>query len=218
MSAMTPQINGSGGTFNGKHTPEYVCWINMIRRCYEESSDLFRRYKARGITVCDRWFVYTNFLADMGHKPGADFELDREDTCGNYEKSNCKWVTRSINARNKIKSKGIPFNGISLHKVGALLIARVSFDDNTSKRTNHSTIIEALNSRNSMCKSFNLPEMSRYDADLTDTLIEIIDFEIIQRLKKISQPERKALNIDEIYKPLISYHKHRQDIFTSTNS
>lgn len=215
---MMPKINGSGGMFNGVHDPEYVCWINMIHRCFKQSCDKFGHYKTKGITVCDRWLIYANFLADMGRRPGNNFELDRDNTLGNYEKSNCRWVTRSINARNKTKSKGIPFNGISLHKVGALLIARVSFDNNTSKRTNHSSIVEALNSRNSMCKAFGLHDMSRYDADLTDELVEAVDVEIIQRLKKLSQPERKLLSIDDIYEPIMKYHKHRQEVFTTTDN
>ncbi len=42
--------------------------------------------------ICERWMVFENFLADMGERP-EDMTLDRKNSDGNYEPSNCRWAT-----------------------------------------------------------------------------------------------------------------------------
>jgi len=82
------------------HTTEYNSWISMRSRCRNPRNTDFALYGALGITVCDRWELYENFLADMGRKP-FNHSLDRINPAGNYEPANCRWATPSVQSANQ---------------------------------------------------------------------------------------------------------------------
>ena len=72
----------------------------MKARCSNKKSTHYDRYGGRGITVCARWKRFENFYKDMGERPEG-LTLDRIDNNGNYEKSNCRWVTHKENCNNR---------------------------------------------------------------------------------------------------------------------
>lgn len=98
-----------GATVARNFAPEYLCWANMMRRCYEPTNQRFDRYGGRGITVCDRWHSYANFRADIGPRPEG-LTLERINNDGNYEPSNCKWATVREQARNRRTTHMITHN------------------------------------------------------------------------------------------------------------
>lgn len=81
-------------------TPTWRSWSSMINRTTKPYAADYERYGGRGITVCDRWLVFENFLADMGERP-EDRTLDRIDVDGNYEPSNCRWATIEVQQTNR---------------------------------------------------------------------------------------------------------------------
>ena len=85
----------------------------MIRRCTKPKTAFFERYGGRGITVCDRWYLFENFLADMGEKP-VGLTLDRINNSGDYEPGNCRWATWQEQNRNNSHTRLITYNGVTL--------------------------------------------------------------------------------------------------------
>ncbi len=86
------------------HEREHRSWASMVRRCYYVENDNYSYYGGRGVTVCERWLSFENFLTDMGTRP-ADTSLDRIDPDGNYEPSNCRWLEvrqQHVNKRNTV--------------------------------------------------------------------------------------------------------------------
>lgn len=88
----------------------YKTWMSMKDRCLNKNHMHFFRYGGSGITICDRWMVYNNFLADMG-VPGPKMSLDRIDNNGNYEPGNCRWSTPIEQATNRKSTRFIEING-----------------------------------------------------------------------------------------------------------
>lgn len=90
----------------------YRVWNDIKKRCYNENYKQFKDYGGRGIIICDNWLNdYMNFriwALTNGYNPNAKFgecTIDRIDVNGNYEPSNCRWITIQEQAKNKRKRK-----------------------------------------------------------------------------------------------------------------
>lgn len=92
-------------------TPTHNSWRGMIARCTDPKHQFYRYYGGKGVTVCDSWISsFANFLNDMGLKPKGT-SLDRINPNGNYEPSNCRWATKTEQARNVSDIRTVTHNG-----------------------------------------------------------------------------------------------------------
>lgn len=90
-----------GHSVGEKPSTTYNSWAAMKQRCYDPKRSNYAYYGGRGIKVCDQWInSFDQFLADMGERPEGK-TLDRIDVNGNYEPSNCRWVTAKEQTSNR---------------------------------------------------------------------------------------------------------------------
>lgn len=89
--------NTKHGMYN---TPTYHTWEGMKQRCLNPEATRYPAYGGVGITICERWLDFKNFLEDMGIRPEGK-TLDRINPFGNYEPTNCRWATPYEQANNQ---------------------------------------------------------------------------------------------------------------------
>lgn len=92
-------------------TRVYKIWAGMKTRCNPKAK-YPHPYAQRGIRVCERWLVFSNFVNDVGEIPDG-FTLDRIDPRGNYEPSNCRLATMKDQSRNTTRNVFIVIDGVS---------------------------------------------------------------------------------------------------------
>lgn len=110
----TDEIVSLNKTHGQCNTKLYRLWSSMLRRCQTKSDSNYPNYGARGIEVCNEWqdfeFFYDWSMAN-GYKKGLSIE--RIDVNGNYEPSNCEWIPRPLQARNKRNTTFITHKGVT---------------------------------------------------------------------------------------------------------
>lgn len=116
--------------------PIFNVWSMMKQRCTNKNHKYYPLYGGRGISFCDRWAVFENFLEDMGQAPEG-MELDRIDNNLGYSKENCKWSTRKEQMRNTRTNSIVILDGRSMTVMEASEITGLHFTllyQRTSKR------------------------------------------------------------------------------------
>lgn len=107
-------LRDDGNTSRARHglhrSPTWITWMAMKQRCLNPEAADYPRYGGVGVTICERWLDFKNFLADMGERPN-DRTLDRVDNDGNYEPSNCRWATASEQNQNRSSTRWIEYGG-----------------------------------------------------------------------------------------------------------
>lgn len=88
----------------------YSIWDTMHQRCSNPKTKDFKNYGGRGISVCGAWDRFETFAVDMGPRPDG-LTLERVDTNGNYEPTNCIWATPLAQARNSRSNRLLTWQG-----------------------------------------------------------------------------------------------------------
>lgn len=82
-------------------------WAAMKSRCHDPHSQQYKNYGARGIRVCEEWLysfkAFYHWCIENGYD--KELEIDRRNNDGNYEPSNCRFVTHQVNMNNTRYSK-----------------------------------------------------------------------------------------------------------------
>lgn len=102
-----------GHSKKNARTETYSSWQAMKSRCFGSDPHCIQYYQSRGITVCDRWMDFENFLSDMGERP-KDATIERINNDGNYCPQNCRWVTRADQNRNTRRNHNITYKGVTM--------------------------------------------------------------------------------------------------------
>ena len=127
-------------------TPTYNSWRSMKDRCFNKNNIGFKYWGGKGVTVCERWLTYSNFLSDMGERPQGHV-LSRNQDKGNYEPGNVTWKFREENTREMKHALGTKVGKSKLNEEQILKIRKLYKEEKYSMRelgrlygVNHKTI------------------------------------------------------------------------------
>lgn len=115
------------GVTTSKHELRAV-FRNMHNRCVNKVDPGFINYGARGISVCDRWNSFVNFVADMGPRPSPEYTIERVDNSKGYSPDNCVWATRSDQCVNRRMFKNNTTGVVGVIMAGASWVARFDYE------------------------------------------------------------------------------------------
>lgn len=95
-----------------RYHPLYDVWWLIKDRCENPNRSGYENYGGRGIRMCDEWHDVVTFISwaeNNGYQEGL--EIDRIDVNGDYEPSNCRFVTHKQNANNRRNNHLLTYNG-----------------------------------------------------------------------------------------------------------
>ena len=105
--------NFNSRTHGKTRTDEFRTWLSMRGRCENKKHGYYHIYGARGISVCERWQKFENFLEDMGQKQSPKHSIDRINNEDGYNQGNCRWATSGEQSRNKRTNVMITHDGVT---------------------------------------------------------------------------------------------------------
>lgn len=109
------EVHGTHGETKSKL---HRAWCNMLSRCNNPNSTGYENYGGRGVVVCDAWADSFEAFRDWANQNGYSEELtlDRKENALVYAPMTCRWVSMTIQGRNKRKRRNTSsdFIGVSL--------------------------------------------------------------------------------------------------------
>lgn len=110
-----------------KISPVRSVYYSMKARCYRKTCKEYPNYGLRGISICEEWLnsleKFHIWSLSNGYKKGL--EIDRIDVNGNYEPSNCRWITKKEQNSNKRNTLYVDFKGGKIKFVDLLKLTNI---------------------------------------------------------------------------------------------
>lgn len=97
----------------GYGTRLYSIWHGMVQRCMTKTFAQYKNYGGRGICLYSPWLDFKEFRA-WAETNGYDdtLTLERKDNDGNYIPSNCTWIPKAAQAKNRRSNVRVQHNGV----------------------------------------------------------------------------------------------------------
>ena len=97
-AASRGRANAVHGESHAHRTRLYTIWCGMKQRCENPNRLAYGLYGGKGVKVCEEWRDYAAFKEWAEANGYADnLCIDRIDPKGDYEPTNCRWITASEN-------------------------------------------------------------------------------------------------------------------------
>lgn len=115
---------GSCGCVNRAHPPHtkhggrgtrlYNIWKSMRERCNNPNTNRHQAYHDKGVRVCNEWDDFSKFREwSLENGYANTLSIDRINTSGDYEPSNCRWVTMKEQQNNRTTNVHITINDVT---------------------------------------------------------------------------------------------------------
>lgn len=111
----------------------YRIWVSMRGRVKSKKYDDFNVYMSKNIVVCKEWNESILSFYKWAIENGYDdnLSIDRINNDGNYEPSNCRWVTQRVQNSNtrRIRSNNTSgYRGVHFNKINKNWRTRIQID------------------------------------------------------------------------------------------
>jgi len=124
----------------------YWSWRSMIERCDNKNNPAYKDYGARGIKIADiDWYDFKKFKK-WAEASGYTDELtiDRIDVNGNYEPSNCRWITKYQQTLNKRNNRLMITDVIKIRQMKKDGFKNKDIYKKFKDKVNHKTYIDSI--------------------------------------------------------------------------
>ena len=199
----------------------------MKQRCYNPNSDSYKKYGAKGITICDEWLESTDSFCDWmlanGYVPSNESKItsktctiDRIDPTKGYSPENCRIISHSENSSLACKDK---------ITVNAGIIYQYDMDGHFIKETTKSEVRDTYDIRlwhideilddDNPRQSCNGVRLAKYRVDKLAPIIQDIDktrYELISQYKITGEYIRSFTSRQEVLDTLDITNQGLQEV------
>jgi hypothetical protein len=130
---------------DGSQHPVYVIWTGIKYRTQNPKCRRYMDYGGRGITLCDRWQAYENFLSDVGDVPFPGATLDRINNDLGYFPENVRWATPKEQSRNRRNRRRWEWGGENLMLAEWSEILELPYDNLRARLDNRGDLFKRDN-------------------------------------------------------------------------